>query len=164
MVLLRHRPGPQHHHVTPLQHHAEKLSSCFPTPSSTKIELSGVVRCPCRKHWESTYGRGTNYILNVPPSPNGEIEPGLVAASAAFRQERERRYGDGKELGAANGTVAAGGTLTLTLPKPSRVDRVWLAETAIATDGQLVSSYKLEAQVGGSWQVRARVELRLCPR
>ena len=60
--------------------------------------------------------------------------------------------------------MAAGGTLTLTLPKPSRVDRVWLAETDIATDGQLVSSYKLEAQVGGSWQVRARVELRLCPR
>ena len=60
--------------------------------------------------------------------------------------------------------MAAGGTLTLTLPKPSHVDRVWLAETDIATDGQLVSSYKLEAQVGGSWQVRARVELRLCPR
>ena len=58
--------------------------------------------------------------------------------------------------------MAAGGTLTLTLPKPSRVDRVWLAETDIATDGQLVSSYKLEAQVGGSWQVRARAQESSC--
>ena len=42
------------------------------------------------------------------------------------------------------------------------VDRVWLAETDIATDGQLVSSYKLEAQVGGSWQVRARAQESSC--
>ena len=41
-------------------------------------------------HWESSYGRGTNYILNVPPSPNGEIEPALVEASKNFRLERER--------------------------------------------------------------------------
>ena len=104
------------------------------------------------QHWESSYGRGTNYILNVPPSPNGEIEPALVEASKSFALERERRYGDGKELGATSGTVAAGETLTLTLAKASRVDRVWLSEQALATDGQLVSAYTLEAQIAGAWE------------
>jgi hypothetical protein len=75
-------------------------------------------------HWESTWGRGTNYILNVPPSTDGEIEPALVAASAAFHTERERRYGDGKELGKATGTVGEGETLVLKLASASKVDRV----------------------------------------
>ena len=46
-------------------------------------------------HWESVYGRGQNYILNLPPSPDGIITPKMAAAAAAFGAERHRRYGAG---------------------------------------------------------------------
>ena len=46
-------------------------------------------------HWESTYGLGHNYILNLPPSKDGIITPNMAAAAAAFGVERHRRYGHG---------------------------------------------------------------------
>jgi len=108
-------------------------------------------------HWESTYGRGANYILNLPPSANGLIEPALVAAARAFRAERTRRYGPAALLASAQGSVSAataadgGNTLVLQLPGDGHVvDRILLAETALATLGQQVLRYTLEAQLAGA--------------
>ena len=47
------------------------------------------------QHWESTYGLGHNYILNLPPSKDGIITPNMAASAAAFGVERHRRYGEG---------------------------------------------------------------------
>ena len=43
-------------------------------------------------HWEAVWGRGHNYILNLPPSQAGVIEPHMAAAASAFAEERTRRY------------------------------------------------------------------------
>lgn len=105
-------------------------------------------------HWESTWGRGTNYILNLPPSKDGLISPALVASAAAFADERARRYGDGAAIGSARGTLKAGddGLLLELAPGGSfggvgsalLVDRLLLRETGVFTQGQQVMEYALE--------------------
>ena len=45
--------------------------------------------------WEATYGLGHNYILSLPPSPDGIITPKMAASAVAFGTERHRRYGRG---------------------------------------------------------------------
>ena len=121
-------------------------------------------------HWESTYGLGHNYILSLPPSPDGIITPKMAASAAAFGQERHRRYGHGSsgpdtpsecELGRtggrlaqwrgataedADGASAASQTeLVLELPvQQTRFDRVFLSEDVLH-DGQLVANYTVDA-------------------
>ena len=114
-------------------------------------------------HWESTYGLGHNYILNMPPSRDGVITPKMAASAAAFGTERHRRYGAGSsapdersqcELARAGGRLAqwhptSDGTgneaeLVLVLGKPSAVDRIFLSEDVVH-DGQLVGQYVVDA-------------------
>ena len=109
-------------------------------------------------HWESVYGRGHNYILNLPPSKSGIIEPNMAAAAAAFGAERHRRYGAGFsdpdtpsacELARTSGRLAEWsptGTATellLHFPERTAFDRVFLAEDVIH-DGQLVAQYSVD--------------------
>lgn len=138
------------------------------------------------RHWESTYGLGhvspqaiprhnviprdtaerllvlvclQNYILNLPPSKAGIIEPNMAAAASSFGVERHRRYGTGSsapdeksecELGRAGGRLAqwspeaADAELVLHLGKPSIVDRIFMSEDVLS-DGQLVGNYTVEA-------------------
>ena len=123
------------------------------------------------EHWESVYGRGQNYILNLPPSPNGIITPKMAASAAAFGAERLRRYGPGSsapeqksecELGRTSGRMAqwgvkttsrtsrtiggnsgAGAVSALVLPVNGSFDRIFLSEDVIS-DGQLVAQYVVE--------------------
>lgn len=113
------------------------------------------------EHWESTYGRGHNYILNMPPSKDGIITPNMAAAAAAFGNERHRRYGQGSsdpdtpskcELARAEGrlgqwTEESGNQLLIDLGKQAAVDRIFLSEDVVH-DGQLVGQYTVDACSG----------------
>ena len=88
-------------------------------------------------HWESSYGLGHNYILNLPPSKAGIITPKMAAAAAAFGQERRRRYGAGAsdpdtpsecELVRGGGRMKQGDELLLELKAPEVFDRIFLSE------------------------------------
>ena len=108
-------------------------------------------------HWEATVGRGTEFIMNVPPNKTGVIDDQLVAATAAFGAEVERRYGshgsplakagdDGTMVGAASGTVAVGGAplVARVAASATGVNRIWLSEDNLAGLGQRVSKYHLD--------------------
>ena len=110
-------------------------------------------------HWEATYGRGQNYILNLPPSKDGVITPRMAASAAAFGKERHRRYGPGSsdpsaksecEIARTSGRLGGydasnASILVLHLgSSPKTFDRVFLSED-VANDGQLVGQYVVEA-------------------
>ena len=95
-------------------------------------------------------GRGTEYILNSPPSKLGIIGPREAKAAADLGAEVAQRYGCGharpcNPAAAGSKVLSAGQSLTLKLPNSgvASFNRVWLGEEA-ATDGQRVASYKLE--------------------
>lgn len=96
-------------------------------------------------------GRGTEYILNLPPSKAGVIGPREAKAAADLGAEVTRRYGCGharpcNPAAVGSKVLSTGQTLTLKLPSSgvASFNRVWLGEEATATDGQRVESYKLE--------------------
>ena len=111
------------------------------------------------EHWESSYGRGQNYILNLPPSKDGIITPKMAAAAAAFGVERHRRYGPGSsapdtksecELARGSGRMAqwgssvpAGARDAQLLEVSGPFDRIFISEDVIH-DGQLVAQYVVE--------------------
>lgn len=96
-------------------------------------------------------GRGTEYILNLPPSKAGIIGLREAKAAADLGAEVAQRYGCGharpcNPAAVGSKILSAGQTLTLKLPSSgfTSFNRVWLGEEAAATDGQRVESYKLE--------------------
>jgi alpha-L-fucosidase len=101
-------------------------------------------------HYELTVGRGAEFILNVPPSAKGIIGPREAAAAAALGKEVARRYPGGHcmpspadpHTAAAQFTVVPGGSKAVGVKKT--FSRVWLGE-GVYTDGQRVTSYRLEA-------------------
>lgn len=116
-------------------------------------------------HWESTYGLGHNYILNLPPSKDGIITPKMAAAAGAFGLERHRRYGQGSSdpdtpsacelaraesrLGQWSEDSAPQTELVLALGKQAAIDRIFLSEDVVH-DGQLVGQYKVDACSGAT--------------
>ncbi len=111
------------------------------TPVMTLEDLMGK--------FESSWGRGTNMILNLPPEKNGLIAQNLVEAAETFAAERQRRFVT-SVVGAVNGTIGAGDTagLVVELSGVHTVDRLLLKETALMTLGQKVMRYSLEASSG----------------
>ena len=104
------------------------------------------------QHWELTVGRGAEYILNLPPSKAGVIGPREAHAAEALGAEVARRYGCGharpcKPSAAGSAHLRPGESMVLKVN--GAFNRVWLGEDA-ARDGQLVTSYKLEAARTGS--------------
>ena len=104
------------------------------TPQSLPLMIS---------HWESVYGRGHNYILNLPPSKAGVIEPHMAAAAAAFGVERHRRYGAGSsdpDTPSACELARVGGRLAQ-WSRSSSFPAAAAAAAATAGDGAVVAGY-----------------------
>ena len=100
--------------------------------------------------WESSWGRGTNMILNLPPERDGLIAENLVEAAESFAAERHRRYVS-SVVGAANATIGVGDAgLVVKLTGAHAVDRLLLRETALTTLGQKVMRYSVEASSSGN--------------
>ena len=57
-------------------------------------------------HWEGTVGRGSEFIMNVPPNKSGIVDELLVSSTSAFGNEVSRRYGQyGNNLSQDYGTL-----------------------------------------------------------
>lgn len=124
-------------------------------------------------------GRGANLILNVAPNREGKLDPADVESLLTFGENRRRLLATDYALGAAatasevrgndpqfgaekltDGDIESywcpndgttGGTLEITLKKPTTFDVVRLREQIRL--GQRITGFKLEARVNGSWQV-----------
>lgn len=90
-------------------------------------------------------GRGAQLLLNIPANREGLLPAKDASITKLFGDEIQRRFG--KPLAAI---AASGRTVTLTLPKPLRVDTVVLQEDTIK--GERVRAYRLEGLVDGMWQ------------
>ena len=124
-------------------------------------------------HWESTYGLGHNYILNVPPSKDGIITPKMAAAAAAFGRERHRRYGPGSsdpeqksegERGRASGRVQQwpkNGTSVSTSPGTAVVDSLVISLSNSSAGGARSASAPVFDRVFLSEDVLSDVRARL---
>ncbi len=89
-------------------------------------------------------GRGAQLLLNIPANREGLLPDKDAGVAKAFGDEVRQRLS--KPLAKTAGT---GTTLTLTLPKPTRIDTVILQEDT--TKGERVRGYTLEGQVHGQW-------------
>jgi len=98
--------------------------------------------------FDSTWGRGSNLILNLPPNRSGVIEESLVTAANNFAKDRAARYGTPIAAIAAAGDAP----IVLHVPTGKGVTRLLLAEITLPTLGQLVGNYTVETfAADGSW-------------
>jgi alpha-L-fucosidase len=148
-------------------------SGCHPWFASDSAPVQTVAAAI--QHWELVVGRGSEYILNVPPSKTGRIASREAKAAAALGAEVKRRYGCGhgrscSPLARASFVVEEGASFVMVIPggstsngapgtsSGSSIDsdsninspggsfnRAWLAE-AVQVDGQRVQAYRLESK------------------
>ncbi len=90
-------------------------------------------------------GRGAQLLLNIPPNRDGLLPEKDAAVAKAFGDEIRRRFS--KPLATMSGV---GGMITLSLPKPMRIDTVVLQEDT--TKGERVRRYRLEGLIDNAWQ------------
>lgn len=90
-------------------------------------------------------GRGAQLLLNIPSNREGLLPDEDAGAAKAFGEEVRRRFARPLAATAGNGT-----TITLTLPKPMRVDTIVLQEDT--SKGERVRGYRLEGLAGDTWR------------
>jgi len=109
-------------------------------------------------HWEGTVGRGSEFIMNVPPNTSGVVDESLVSSASAFGDEVSRRYGQyGNNLSEYYGTlvnarsdfVKIGAKLTIDVTNNTFFDRIWVSED-MKSNGQRVMKYHFEI-LSDSW-------------
>ena len=97
-------------------------------------------------HWLRTVGRGTHWLLNVPPNSTGVIPEAYVKQltifGSALAATLERPVAIVHNVSASCGP--GGGSITLSLGAVVAVDMVQLRED-VANTGQTVANYTLEA-------------------
>jgi len=103
-------------------------------------------------HWEGTVGRGSEFIMNVPPNKSGVVDELLVSSTSRFGNEVSRRYGQyGNNLSQDNGTLVnarsdfmkVGDKLTIDVTNTTFFDRIWISED-MKSNGQRVMKYHFE--------------------
>jgi alpha-L-fucosidase len=131
--------------------------------------------------YEQSVGRGANLLLNIPPDRRGLILDVDAERLRSFRQARDQAFrtdlarsaaavasnvrGGSKAYGAGLVNDGRGDTywaaddgvtnasVTLTLPRPARLERVVLQE--FIRLGQRVEAFTIEAEAGGTWKTIA---------
>jgi alpha-L-fucosidase len=110
-------------------------------------------------HWLATVGRGTHWLLNVPPNSSGLVPQPYVDELTAFGSALSATLGAPAGI-LANISADCGPSadfVTLALPSPAAVDMVQLRE-GVAAHGQTVARYTLEAYTSaGGWAPLAGV-------
>ena len=104
-------------------------------------------------HWEGTVGRGSEFIMNVPPNKSGIVDELLVSSTSAFGNEVSRRYGQyGNNLSQDYGTLVNARSdlvkvgddkLTIDVTNTTFFDRIWVSED-MKSNGQRVMKYHFE--------------------
>jgi alpha-L-fucosidase len=90
-------------------------------------------------------GRGAQLLLNIPSNREGLLPDKDADRAKAFGDEIRRRFAN--PLAATSGK---GSMITLTLPKPMRLDTLILQEDSAM--GERVRGYRLEGLVDDTWQ------------
>jgi alpha-L-fucosidase len=90
-------------------------------------------------------GRGAQLLLNIPANRDGLLSDKDASIAKAFGDGIRRRFA--KPLATTSGD---GNKITLTLPKPTRIDTVVLQEDTAM--GERVRRYRLDGLVGDTWQ------------
>lgn len=104
-------------------------------------------------YYLGTVGRGSNLIVNMPPSTACEIPAEFLSAARGFGQAVESSFGPGSALAATNRpTVARCQELTVTVhlpPTQEEFDAVLIKEDL--SDGQRILNYSLEVLLDQAW-------------
>ena len=112
---------------------------------STKNESKVLTKDQLLSIYYRSVGRGAQLLLNIPANRHGLLADKDVSSAAAFGSEVKRRFG--APLAATHGE---GATVTLALPKPTRIDTVILQEDT--AKGERVREYRIEGRTNGVWQ------------
>jgi alpha-L-fucosidase len=91
-------------------------------------------------------GRGAQLLLNIPANRHGLLPDKDCGVAKAFGAEIQRRFSSPLASVAASGRV-----ITLTLPKPMKIDTVILQEDI--AKGERVREYRLEGLVEHDWKI-----------
>jgi hypothetical protein len=95
--------------------------------------------------YDNTIGRGSVLILNFAPNKHGLIDPQVVAAAKDFGSELHRRF-DNPLYSSTSAELCQ----QIDLGKPQEINQIVLMEDL--SEGQKISSYKIEAKTGGEWK------------
>ena len=121
-------------------------------------------------HYLNTVGRNSVMLLNTPPTTAGSFASASVASLESFAAERRKAFSTDYALGlpvdAPDGATTAltdgslrtawqsettTGALTVDLGSTRTVSRIALSE-GVATAGQTVDAFHIEAEVDGAWK------------
>lgn len=98
-------------------------------------------------YYYRTVGLGANIVINLPPDRNGLIPAETIAATRAFGQELDRRFG---HIAHTTTETIRGDEAELRWETPQPINHIMLMEDL--SGGQKVIAYSLEAWVDGAWQ------------
>jgi alpha-L-fucosidase len=102
----------------------------------------------------TSVGRNSKLLLNVPPTPDGRLHATDVHRLAEFGERRSRLFTWDGAAGARMQRDDNGRRITIKPGAPFAFDVVRLEEDI--RHGQVVSAYRVEAEIGGSWRTVSR--------
>ena len=104
------------------------------------------------QYWLDTVGRGSSWILNVPPDRTGSIPHNFSASVAQLGAALNSSFFDAGSAAASAGQSAAAtcakASVVVQVPPGRTVDAVWMEEDMAG--GQSVAAYVLEQRVHGN--------------
>jgi alpha-L-fucosidase len=110
-----------------------------PTSQRNLLTLDEMVEIYYR-----SIGRGAQLLLNLPPDKTGLMPAEDVTRAKQFGKEIQRRFGR-----SVAETSGSGESVTLSLPKGSRIDTFLMQEDCAF--GERVRQYRIEARQAGKW-------------
>ncbi len=102
----------------------------------------------------TSVGRNSKLLLNVPPTPDGRFHTTDERRLAEFGELRSRLFAWDGAAGAETRVDGDGRRIALAFSAPVTFDVVRLEEDI--RHGQVVSAYRVEAEVDGSWRTLSR--------
>jgi alpha-L-fucosidase len=132
----------------------------FRTTEDTRVKtVSDLVSL-----YEGSVGRNCQLLLNVPPDPRGLIADVDIESIVGMRRMLDERYGDnlareGTDVDALTDgsldTFRPASEITVSLPRPTRFDRVVLQEPI--AQGQRIAKARIDVWVDGAWNTVADI-------
>jgi alpha-L-fucosidase len=102
----------------------------------------------------TSVGRNSKLLLNVPPTPEGLFHATDLRRLAEFGEARHWLFAWDGATGAERRIERDGRMISLALTGPATFDVVCLEEDI--QQGQVVSAYRVEANISGSWRTVSR--------
>lgn len=107
--------------------------------------------------YHTTVGRNCVLELNLTPADNGLIAPNHVALYEELGTFISSCYGESADEDAEHDISDDGSVYSISFDSPTSIDRIVLMEDQ--TEGQVISSYKVEAKVVGGYSAEEWTEV-----